>query len=94
MGLIRKAAEILRRGVGHLTRRRPQAKAARARARAEKARAELAEVEAKVAAEQAAVIAKALHEDEAHARADLEEVAEEEAEAVPWSQQRRSSCSS
>jgi hypothetical protein len=78
VGLISKAASILMLGgvSGH-SRRDPQAKAA-------KARAELAEAEAKVAEEQAAVIAKALHEDAAHRQADLEEVAEKEAEAVPW----------
>jgi len=56
-------------------------------AKAAKAQAELAEAEAKVAEEQAAVIAKALHEDEAHRQADLEEVAEKEAAAVPWDRQ-------
>ena len=78
MGLISKAAGILMLGgVSSHRRRDPEAKAARARA-------ELAEAEAKVAEEQAAVIAKALREDEAHRQADLEEVAEKEAEAVPW----------
>jgi Protein of unknown function (DUF664) len=62
-------------------------KAARAQAKAAEAEAGLAEAEAKVAQEQAAAIARALHEDEVHRRADLEEVAEEEAEAVPWSRQ-------
>ena len=42
-----------------------------------------AEAEAKVAKEQYAALARALHEDEAHRQADLSEVAEEEAEAVP-----------
>ena len=42
-----------------------------------------AEAEAKVAGEQAAALARALHEDEAHRQADLREVAEKEAEAVP-----------
>ena len=42
-----------------------------------------AEAEAKVAKEQAAALARALHEDEAHRQADLSEVAEKEAEAVP-----------
>ena len=80
MGLIRKAASILTLGgvSNHSRRRRdPQAKAA-------KARAGLAEAEMEVAEEQAAAIAKALYEDEAHRQADLEEVAEKEAEAVPW----------
>jgi hypothetical protein len=62
---------------------RAQAKAARAEARAEQAQAELAEAETKVAKEQAAALARALHEDEAHRQADLHEVAEKEAEAVP-----------
>lgn len=75
MGLIRKAASILTlSGVSNHGRRDPQAKA----------RAGLAEAETEVAEEQAAAIAKALHEDEAHRQADLEEVAEKEAEAVPW----------
>ena len=63
------------------------AKAARAQATAAKAEAGLAEANAKVAQEQAAVITRALHEDEAHRHADLQEVAEAEAEAVPWSRQ-------
>ena len=37
-----------------------------------------------MAEEQAVAIARALHEDKAHRQADLEEVAEKEAEAVPW----------
>ena len=64
-------------------RHKTQAKAARAQAKAEQAQAELAEAETKVAKEQAAAIARALHEDEAHRQADLHEVAEKEAEAVP-----------
>jgi hypothetical protein len=79
MGAIRKAASILTLGgVSSHDRRDPQEKAA-------KAQAELEEAETKVAEEQAAAIARALHEDEAHRQADLEEVAEKEAEAVPWS---------
>jgi len=78
MGRIKKAASILTLGgVSSHSGRDPQAKAARAQA-------ELAEVETKVAEEQAAAIVRALHEDEAHRQADLEEVAEKEAEAVPW----------
>jgi len=78
MGIVRKAASILTlSGVSSHSRRDPQARAA-------KAQAELAEAETKVAGEQAAAIARALHEDEAHRQADLEEVAEKEAEAVPW----------
>jgi hypothetical protein len=62
---------------------RTQAKAARAQAEAEQAQADLAEAKAKVAKEQDAAIARALQEDEAHRQADLKEVAEKEAEAVP-----------
>lgn len=81
MGLISKAAGILMLGgVSSHSRRDPQAKAS-------KAQAELAEAEARVAGEQAAVIARALHEDEAHRQADLKDVAEKEAEAVPWDRQ-------
>ena len=63
-------------------RHKSQAKAARARRRPT-GQAELAEAETKVAKEQAAAIARALHEDEAHRQADLQEVAEKEAKAVP-----------
>jgi hypothetical protein len=78
MGLVRKAASILTLGgVSNHSRRDPQAKAA-------KAQAARAKAETEVADEQAAAIARALHEDEAHRQADLEEVAEKEAEAVPW----------
>ncbi len=78
MGIIKKAAGILTPGSGkHRSRRQSQARAA-------KAQAGLAEAETKVAEEQAAAIARALHEDEAHGKADLEEVAEKEAEALPW----------
>ncbi len=62
---------------------RTQAKAARAQAEAEQAQADLAEAKAKVAKEQDAAIARALQEDEVHRQADLKEVAEKEAEAVP-----------
>ena len=88
MGLIRKTASILTLGgLSYPSMRGPQAKAERAQAKAAQAEVGLAEAEAKVAQEQAAAIARALHEDEAHRHADLEEVAEEEAEAVPWSRQ-------
>jgi len=61
-----------------------QAKAARAQAEAAQAQADLAEAEVKVAKEQDAAIARALQEDdEARRQADLKEVAEKEAEAVP-----------
>ncbi len=78
MGLIKKTASILT--PGRVSRHRRRA----SQARAAEAQAGLAGVEKKVAEEQAAAIAKALHEDEAHRRADLEEVAEKEAEALPW----------
>jgi hypothetical protein len=65
-------------------RRESPAKAARAQAEAEQAQAELAEARVKVAKEQDAAIARALQEDdEARREADLKEVAEKEAEAVP-----------
>jgi hypothetical protein len=63
---------------------RTQAKAAEARAETEQAQAELAEAKVKAAKEQDAAIARALQEDdEARRQADLKEVAEKEAEAVP-----------
>ena len=78
MGLIKKTASSLTPGsVSRDRRRASQAKAAEAQAR-------LAEVEKKVAEEQATAIAKALHDDQAHRKADLEQVAEKEAEALPW----------
>ena len=63
---------------------RTQTKAARAQAEAAQAQADLAEAKVKVAKEQDAAIARALQEDdEARRQADLMEVAEKEAEAVP-----------
>jgi len=63
---------------------RTQAKAARAQAEAAQAQAGLAEAKVKVAKEQDAAIARALQEDdEARREADLMEVAEKEAEAMP-----------
>jgi len=63
---------------------RTQAKAARAQAEAERAQAGLAEAKVKVAKEQDAAIVRALQDDdEARRQADLMEVAEKEAEAVP-----------
>ena len=63
--------------------RESPAKAARARAEAAQAQADLAEAKVKVPKEQDA-IARALQEDdEAHRQANLKEVAEKEAEAVP-----------
>ena len=77
-------------GVSSHTRRQRPGKAERARAKAERAqekaaqaRAVRTEAETKVAEEQAATLARALHQDEAHRQADLPEVAEKEAEAVP-----------
>ena len=98
MGLIRKVAStMMLGGVSSHTRRKPPGKAERARAKAERAREEAAqaqavraEAEAKVAEEQAVALARALHQDEAHRQADLREVAEEEAEAVPeWATRPR-----
>ncbi len=84
MGLIRKFASIMMLGgVSSPAMREPPGKAERARAKAEQAQAIRAEAEAKVAKEQAAALARALHEDEEHRQADLREVAEKEAEAVP-----------
>ncbi len=91
MGLIRKAASIMMlSGLSSHAGREPSGKAERARAKADRAQekaahaqAVRAEAEAKVAEEQAAAIARALHEDQEHRQADLREVAEKEAEAVP-----------
>jgi hypothetical protein len=84
MGLIRKVASMMKPGgVRSHARPEPPGKAGRAREKAAQAEAARAEAEAKVAAEQAAALARALHEDEAHREADLREVAEKEAEAVP-----------
>jgi len=91
MGVIRKAASMMKPGGGSShARPEPPGKAERAQAKAERARdmaaqaeAVRAEAEAKVANEQAAALARAVHEDEAHRQADLHEVAEREAEAVP-----------
>jgi len=88
MGLVRKAASIFKLGgVSYPRGRESEAKAARAGAKAAKAQAGLAEAETRVAQEQTAAIARALHGDEAYRHEALEEVAEEEAEAVPWSRQ-------
>ena len=85
MGLIWKAASILTLGgVSSHSGRESPAKAARGQAKAAKAQAGLAEAETTAAGEQAAALAKALQEDQAHRQADLQEVAEKEAEAVPW----------
>ena len=91
MGSFRNFASMMMLGgATSPTRREPPGKAERARAKAERARAKAeqaqairAEAEAKVAKEQAAALARALHEDEEHRQADLREVAEKEAEAVP-----------
>jgi hypothetical protein len=83
--VIRKAASIMTfGGVSNHPRRQSQPKAKKAQAKAAQAQAELAEVETKVAQEQATAIAKALQEDDEERRqADLEAVAEKEAEAMP-----------
>jgi hypothetical protein len=98
MGLIRKAVSIMMLGSmsSHTGREPPgkaelaRAKAKRAQEKAEKAQekaaqaqAVRAEAEAEVAGEQAAALARALNEDEAQRQADLREVAEKEAEAMP-----------
>jgi hypothetical protein len=91
MGVIRKVASMMKpaSGSSHARPEPPgkaegaQAKAERAREKAAQAEAVRAEAEAKVANEQAAALARAAHEDEAHRQADLHEVAEKEAEAVP-----------
>ncbi len=69
--------------MGPIRKRELQAKAAQAQAEAARAQAEQAAAKAKVAKERDAAIAGALQQDEAHRQADLEEVAVEEAEAVP-----------
>ncbi len=68
--------------MGPIRKRESPAKAAQAQAEAARAQAEQAAAKAKVAKEQDAAIARALQEDEAHRQADLEEVAEKEAEAL------------
>ncbi len=91
MGLASKVAGLMMLGgAGRHARHKPPGKAERARAKAEKAQkkaaeaqAVRAEAEAKVAREQDAVLARALHEDEAQRRADISELAEKEAEAIP-----------
>jgi len=84
MRLIRKVAKITKLGgIGSHARREGAGKAERAREKATQAQAMRAEAEAKVAEEQTAALARAVHEDEAHRQADLREVAEKEAEAVP-----------
>jgi hypothetical protein len=60
-----------------------QEKAAQAQEKAAQAQVVRAEAEAEVAGEQAAALARALNEDEAQRQADLREVAEKEAEAMP-----------
>ncbi len=77
-------SEARRRSSGDLSenasrRRRPH----RPRRRPPGPRPNRPRLKAKVAKEQDAAIARALREDEAHRHADLEEVAVEEAEAVP-----------
>jgi hypothetical protein len=85
MGIIWKAVSILTLGgVSSQGRHRSRGKAARAQAKAAKAQAGPAKAEATVGEEQAGAINKALGEDETHRQADLEQVAEQEAEAPPW----------
>ena len=85
MGLMSKVAIIVMLGgLRHPGKHRAQSRAARARAKAERAGEEKARVETEVGQEQDAAIARAKQEDDARAQEDLEEVAEEEAEAVPW----------
>ena len=90
MGLTRKVAGMMLGGASRHAGRKPPGKAERARAKAEKAekkaaeaQAGRAEAEAKVAKEQDAVLARALHEDEAQRQSDISELAEKEAEAIP-----------
>ena len=84
MGLIGKVASVMMLGgVSSHARREPPGKAERAQEKAAHAQAVRAGEEAKVAEEQAAVLARALHENQAHRQAHLREVAKKEAEAVP-----------
>ena len=91
MGLTRKVAGMMMLGgASRHAGRKPPGKAERARAKAERAQEKAAEAqalraeaEAKVAKEQAAVLARALHEDEGQRQADISELAEKEAEAIP-----------
>lgn len=91
MGFTSKVAGMMMLGgASRHAGRKPPGKAERARAKAERAQekaaeaeAMRAEAEAKVAKEQDAVLARALHEDEAQRRADISELAEKEAEAIP-----------
>jgi hypothetical protein len=90
MGLTRKVADMMLGGVSRHAGHKPPGKAERTRAKAERAQKQAAEAqamraeaEAKVAKEQAAVLARALHEDEAQRQADMSELAEKEAEAIP-----------
>jgi hypothetical protein len=92
MGPIQRAANSLRPpGVSNHADAESRAKAAQAQAEMEQA--ELAEAETKITEEQSAAIARALQEDETHRQADLHEVAEKEAEAMPdppWDQPAQS----
>jgi hypothetical protein len=81
MGPVKKARD----SVSSHIRRESEAKAASAQAKAAQAQAERAEVDTKITQEQATAIARALQQDETDPQAGaLHEVAEEEAEAVPW----------
>jgi hypothetical protein len=91
MGLTSKVAGMMMLGgASRHSGRKPPGKSERARAKADRAQKKAAEAqalraeaEAKVAKEQDAVLARALHEDEAQRRADISELAEKEAEAIP-----------
>lgn len=84
MGLTRKVAGMMMPGgASRHAERKPPGKAERAQEKADEAQALRAEAEAKVAKEQDAVLARAMHEDEAQRRADISELAEKEAEAIP-----------
>jgi hypothetical protein len=91
MGLTRKVAGMMMLGgASRHAGRTPPGKAERALAKAEKAQKKAAEAqavrdeaEAKVAREQDAVLARALHEDEAQRHADISELAQKEAEVIP-----------
>ena len=91
MGLTSKVAGMMMLGGAsrHSGGKRPgkseraRAKAERAQKKAAEAQALRAEAEAKVAKEQDTVLARALDDDEAQRRADISELAEKEAEAIP-----------
>jgi len=98
MGLIRKAVSIMmlgsmsshtgreppgKAGLARAKAKRAQEKAEKAQEKAAQAQAVRAQAEAEVAGEQTEALARVLNEDEAQRQADLREVAEKEAEAMP-----------